>query len=74
MEDIKKDMLIGELVTKHPECAPMIAKFGMHCVGCHASAMETLEQGCKAHGLPDEKIDELVKELNKLIRKEIEQD
>ena len=32
-----------------------------------ANAMESLEQGGKAHGLSDEKIDEMVKKINELI-------
>lgn len=35
---------------------------GMYCFGCPFSQFETLEQGCKAHGL---KVDEVLKKLNK---------
>ena len=65
-------MMLSDVIQKHPETAPVIAKYGLHCIGCHAAAIETLEQGCKAHGLDDEKIDALVEELNKIIAKEIE--
>ena len=63
---ITKDMMLGELVQKYPEAAMVMAEAGMHCIGCGMAAMETIEQGCMAHGLKDEDIDELVAKMNKL--------
>jgi len=37
----------------------------MHCIGCPAAAMETLEEGCLAHGMDKKQIDNLIKKLNK---------
>ena len=48
---ITKDMTLGDLVTKHPQAAMVLAQKGLHCIGCGMAAMETIEQGCKAHGL-----------------------
>ena len=33
----------------------------MHCLGCPASAAETLEEACAVHGID---VDEVLKELN----------
>ena len=38
---------------------------GIMCMGCHAAPFETLEQGCKAHGMNKKEIDELIKKLNR---------
>jgi hybrid cluster-associated redox disulfide protein len=63
----KKDNL-KEVVDNFPEVGPVLAKFGLHCVGCHVSAMESIEDGCKAHGLSDKQINVLVKNANSQIK------
>jgi hybrid cluster-associated redox disulfide protein len=68
-EEITKDMMIGDVVQKYPETAVVMMKSGMHCVGCHVAAHETVEQGCKGHGMDDKQVDVLVKEMNKVIKK-----
>ena len=62
---ISKDMTLGELVTRYPKAAVVLAEKGMHCIGCGMAAWETVEQGCKAHGMTDEQVEETVKEMNK---------
>ena len=62
---ITKNMTIAEILHKHPECGQVMLNHGLHCVMCHASASETLEQGALAHGFTQEQVEELVKELNK---------
>jgi len=57
-------MTLGEIVQKFPQAVPLLAESGLHCIGCHVSAFETLEQGCKAHGLSDKEIESLVKRMN----------
>jgi len=64
----KKDTL-GQIMKDYPEVAPVLAKAGLHCVGCHVSAYESLEDGCLAHGLTEKDIVELVKKANAEIRK-----
>jgi hybrid cluster-associated redox disulfide protein len=41
----------------------------LHCIGCRVSAVESIENGCKVHGMDDAQIDALVKEINKSIKK-----
>jgi hydroxylamine reductase len=36
-------------------------EYGMHCMGCPYSQMESLEMGCAAHGMD---VNELVEKLN----------
>nr|MCK4929576.1 DUF1858 domain-containing protein [Nanoarchaeota archaeon] len=66
---ITKDMLIGDITSKHPKAVELMFKHGLQCVGCGMVAFETLEQGCKAHGMSDKDIDKLVKEMNKAVEK-----
>ncbi|MBW2988109.1 disulfide oxidoreductase [Candidatus Woesearchaeota archaeon] len=65
---INKDMTFAEILSHCPECGEVLFKFGLHCIGCHLSPAETLEQGAKAHGLSDSQVDEMIKELNKKLK------
>ena len=59
---IEKTTTIGEILEKAPEKADLLLEAGMHCLGCPASQMETLEEACEVHGID---ADELVEKLNK---------
>lgn len=61
---ITKDMKIEAVVTEHPETMMVFMKHGLHCVGCHVSAFESIEEGAMMHGI---NTDALVEDLNKVI-------
>jgi len=61
---ITKDIKIEEVVTQYPETMMVFMKHGLHCVGCHVSAFESIEDGAMAHGI---NVDALVADLNKVI-------
>ena len=65
-EKITKTMSLGEIAAKYPESVDILMKYGLHCIGCSVAAWETLEQGAMAHGIEDKKLDNMLKELNKL--------
>ncbi len=65
---IEKTMIIGEIVSMFPEAAEVIQGYGVHCVGCHANAYETLEQGILGHGFSEDELQDLVDELNEYIQ------
>lgn len=69
---IARDTMLGDLVQEYPEAAMLMAKKGMHCVGCGMAAWETIEQGARAHGMTEEDIDKLVDEMNKVAAKKQE--
>ena len=58
---VSKEMTIGEVLRLNRGTARILMEFGMHCLGCPASAMETLEEACAVHG---SSADELVDQLN----------
>ena len=58
---ITRKMTFAEILDKHPKAEDVLLEKGMHCIGCPMSQMESLEDGCKAHGINP---DEVVKELN----------
>ena len=63
MTEIKKDLRISEILNL--DCAneiiPFLLEMGMHCIGCPASAMETIEEACMVHGVD---ADDLVARIN----------
>jgi|TARA_B100001971_G_C18010126_1_gene441940 hybrid cluster-associated redox disulfide protein len=63
-QTITRNMLIGEIVKKHPSSVEVMTDHGMQCVGCHVATWETLEQGASGHGID---VDKLVNDLNKKI-------
>jgi hybrid cluster-associated redox disulfide protein len=67
MEKIKKSMLIGDIIKEHPEVAELMMSRGLHCIGCHVSPFESIEAGCKSHGMKEDDINEMVKDMNELI-------
>jgi hybrid cluster-associated redox disulfide protein len=63
---VTKKTSIGEIINEKGEkAAKVLMEAGMGCVGCPMAQMESLEDGCKGHGLSDKEITEIVKELNK---------
>jgi len=58
---ITKDMLIKDVIRLKPRTLGVLMNFGLGCVGCPASQMETIEQAAAVHGLD---VDFLMKALN----------
>ena len=48
---VTKDSVIGELLAQDMQIAAVLMNSGMHCVGCPASQMESLEEACMVHGM-----------------------
>ncbi|HEY8348451.1 MAG TPA: DUF1858 domain-containing protein [Clostridiales bacterium] len=61
MAKVTKDMIISDILALDRGTAPILLKIGMHCLGCPASAGESLEEACAVHGVD---ADMIVKELN----------
>ncbi len=65
---VNADMNIGEVVMRYPVTAEIMLSYGLHCVGCHVNAFESIRQGALGHGgMDDEEIVELVQEMNEAI-------
>lgn len=56
---------LGEVMQINPEAGMILFEYGLHCVGCGLASMETLEQGCLAHGMSKKEINEILSRLNK---------
>ena len=59
---VTKDMLIGEIIQMNEKYPEILLEAGMHCLGCPASAGESLEEACAVHGID---VEELLEKLNR---------
>ncbi len=64
MKKITKRSKLMDIVKEKPESMEILGEYGLHCIGCAMAHFETLEQGCKAHGMSDKDIEKIVKEIN----------
>ena len=63
---ITKRTLIAELLMINPNVREILLGFGLHCLGCPMSQMESIEDACAVHNLDVEVVLEKVNEfLNK---------
>ncbi|MBN2403408.1 MAG: DUF1858 domain-containing protein [Spirochaetes bacterium] len=63
-DKINKDMTFGEVMRSFPKSVPIMAGYGLHCIGCHISVSETIEEGAQAHGFDSDTLNRLIKDLN----------
>ena len=58
---ITKDMTIGEVLKVNEKLGEVFLGFGMHCLSCPVSQMETIEEASMVHGVD---VEFLLKKLN----------
>jgi hybrid cluster-associated redox disulfide protein len=63
-DKINKEMTFGEVMKSFPKSVPIMAGYGLHCIGCHISTSETIEEGAQAHGFDSNTLQKLIKDLN----------
>jgi hybrid cluster-associated redox disulfide protein len=66
---ITKNMTFKEAMMVSQMSGLIFLKHGMHCIGCAMANEESIEDGAKAHGLSDEDISKMIKEINEKINK-----
>ena len=69
MAKVTSEMLIGEILEIDRGVAPILMNAGMHCLGCPASQMESLEDACAVHGMS---ADVVAEEINAYLAGKVE--
>lgn len=59
---ITKDMILGDVIRLKPRTLGILMYFGLGCIGCPISQLETVEEAAMVHGIEPEF---LVEVLNK---------
>ncbi|MDP3741932.1 MAG: DUF1858 domain-containing protein [Candidatus Micrarchaeota archaeon] len=67
---ITKDMLVADIVLKFPSTVPIMLAYGLHCFECGASELETLEEGTIGHGMTQDDLEMILKDINEEAEKE----
>ncbi|MGA2130059.1 MAG: DUF1858 domain-containing protein [Candidatus Pacearchaeota archaeon] len=67
IQEITRQTPINPLIEQHPEAIEILISYGLHCIGCHFSEFDTLENGAMMHGMSDEEIGMMLKDVNKVI-------
>lgn len=63
---VTKDMIIADVLLKDRALAPIFMSHGLHCLGCAAANMETIEEAAAVHGID---ADALISDLNGYLAK-----
>lgn len=72
---IDETVNMAELVTTYPELAEVLTyDYGLHCVNCMISEYDTLGEGAAIHGIEGEDLKDMIKHIEQIINKEIEED
>lgn len=61
--EVNKQTQIGEVLSINPNVKDVLLGFGLHCLGCPMSQMETLEEACMVHGLDADLVVEKINEF-----------
>lgn len=65
-QKITKNTLILEIAERYPQLVEiLVEKYGLHCLGCSLSAVETIEEGAMGHGMNRKEVEKMMLELNK---------
>jgi hybrid cluster-associated redox disulfide protein len=63
---ITRDMIIGDIITRHPETLAVFKNYHLDCYECQIADLETIEHGAGVHKVS---IDELLVSLNSAAKK-----
>ncbi|MBS3995551.1 MAG: DUF1858 domain-containing protein [Alkaliphilus sp.] len=61
MAKVTKDMIIADVLRMDKGTVPIFMRHGLHCLGCPASSMESIEDAASVHGM---NVDTLMNDLN----------
>lgn len=59
---ITRDMIIADIITKHPQTLAVFKNYHLDCYECQIADLETLEHGAGVHKVS---IDDLLASLNR---------
>ena len=64
-----RDMSLSDINNNFPEVSEFLAnEVGLHCMNCILAKYETLEEGALVHGIKGDEFEELLEQLNNIIK------
>ncbi len=67
---IKKTDLIKDISNNSSKALELLAEYGLFCVSCPLNQFDSLETGAMIHGMSNEEVDKMIKEINSYLEKE----
>lgn len=64
---VKKEDVIADVLKIDSRIEQIFLEYGLHCIGCIASQVETIEVGAMAHGKTNKEIKEMINKINLLL-------
>jgi hybrid cluster-associated redox disulfide protein len=65
--EFSKDLIIMDVAKFYPEVVEVFMDYGLHCIGCHVSGYETVEEGAMGHGIMGDDFDNLLEDAKERI-------
>lgn len=62
---ITRDMLIADIIFKHPETLQVFKQYKLDCYDCQIADLETLEHGAGVHRV---NIEDLLESINRVLK------
>ncbi len=59
--NITGEMTIAQVLKANPDAAKILARHGMHCIGCSVAAGESIAEAAQVHGID---VNKLLQDLN----------
>ena len=66
-----KDLIIMDAAQYYPEAVEVFLDYGLHCIGCHISGYETIEEGAMGHGIVGDDFENMMLDAQEKINKTI---
>lgn len=64
---ITRNTFIADIVELYPLVVDfLVEEYNFFCLNCFMSEFETIEEGCRVHGIIDKDFEELLNESNKI--------
>jgi hybrid cluster-associated redox disulfide protein len=63
---ISKDMIIADIIARHPETLSVFRQFNLDCFECQIADLETLDHGAGVHKVD---LEQLLASLNTVLKK-----
>ncbi|MCA9477726.1 MAG: DUF1858 domain-containing protein [Nanoarchaeota archaeon] len=58
--EFSKDLIIMDVARFYPEVVEVFMNYGLHCIGCHISGYETVEEGAMGHGIVGDEFENMM--------------
>lgn len=73
MAEITGETMISTLIEDYPQVVDfLVYEYGFFCVSCFLAGYEKFEEGAKVHGIEGENFEEMLENIDKLIRGELD--